>query len=64
MNLLFVLPEGIQIEKRPWTKRTGEFHPKVGPAHMCANGYMRSGWSFTAPLKLKAINPLGAPILR
>ena len=34
MNLLFVLPEGIQIEEGPWAGRTGQSYTLMGPAHM------------------------------
>ena len=61
MNLLFVPPEGIQVEKRPWTKRTGQLHTQVGPAHIGANGHMRGGRFFMAPLNLAIIDPLGVP---
>ena len=58
MNLLFLPPEGIQVEKRLWMKRTGQFHTQVGPAHIGTNGHMRGGRSFMAPLNPATIDPL------
>ena len=63
MNLLFVPPKGILVEKRLQTKRKGQLHTQVGPAHMGTNGHMRVGRSFMAPLNLAMIDPLGGPTL-
>ena len=64
MNLLFVSSEGIQIKECLWAGRTGQLRTQVGPVHMGADGHMRSGWSFTAPLNLAPMNPLDAPTFR
>ena len=61
MNLLFVPPEGIQVEKRLWTKRTVQLHIQLGPAHMGADGCMKGGESFVAPLNPAIFDPLGGP---
>ena len=64
MNLLFVLPEGVQIKKSLWVGSTGQLYTQVGLVHMGTNGHMRGGSSYTAPLNLTLINPLGTPTLR
>ena len=61
MNLLFVMPVGIQIEKDPWAERTGQPNTQMGLAPMGTNGHTRDGWFLTAPLNLALVNPLGAP---
>ena len=61
MNLLFVMPEGIQIKERPWAGRTNQLNTQAGLAYMGTNGHMRSRQSFTAPLNLAPVNPLDAP---
>ena len=59
MNLLFVPPEGFQVEKTPDKKDRTTSYPG-GP---CTNGHMRGGRSFVAPLNQAAIDPLGGPML-
>ena len=61
INLLFVLPEGIQNKEGLWAGRTGQPNTQVGPAHMDANGHMTGGWFFTAPLNSTSIDPLDTP---
>ena len=61
INLLFVMPEGIQIEESLWAGRTGQPNTQMGPAHMSTNGHTRGGWFFTAPLNLAHVDPLDAP---
>ena len=63
MNLLFVPPGGIQVEKRPQTKRTEQLPNQLGPVHMGTNGHMRGGRSFVSPLNLAMIDPLGGPCI-
>ena len=64
MNLLSVLPEGIQIEEGLWAGRTSQPDTQMGPAHMGANGHMRGGWSFPAALNSALVDPLDTPTFR
>ena len=52
MNLLSVLPEGIQIEEG------------ANLAHIGTNGHTRGGWSLNAPLNPALLDPLDAPTIQ
>ena len=59
MNLFFVLPEGIWVEESPWTGRAEKLHTQVVPVHIGADGHMRDGRFFMAPLN--PATPLSGP---
>ena len=64
MNFLFCDAWGIQVEKSPWTGKTGQPYPQMGPAHLSTCGCMGAGQSFTATLNPALIDPLDAPIFK
>ena len=63
MNLLSVLPEGLQIEEGLWAGLWwGQPNTQMGLVHMGANGHMRGGKSFMATLNLALLDPLACHI--
>ena len=64
MNFLFVMIEGIQVEKGLWTGRTGQPYLQMDLMHMSAYVCMGGGMSFAAALNLVFIDPFDTPTFK